>query len=156
VRCTSPGAVEALEDLAELAHRNADAAVGDIDVDPVAPDLRHAHVHLHRRVRVLHGVVEQVAEHHAELLGVAPHRGVGRALELHRRIGQRVAALHLADALEQDVRESHAAAAHLARRLLGARGLTPGPRCGRCARVVCISAVAAARWAQPWRVNVST
>jgi hypothetical protein len=101
------GPVEALEDLAKLTARNADAAIRNLHSDAALRTRRHGHPHLHRRVRILDRVLEQVAEHQAEFLLVSAHpRGTGK-LEVERALGQAMAGADLVDARLQDPAELH-------------------------------------------------
>ena len=71
-------AVEAFEDPIELGRRNADAVIGDCDLDVVVVT---SGLHVRRNddarsgVGVDHGVLNQVADSHAELARVAQHAG---------------------------------------------------------------------------------
>ena len=69
------GAVEALEDLAQLAALDPDALVGDLRQHAAFAALAQRHPHVDRRLGVLDRVLEQVPEHHAELGGVAERTG---------------------------------------------------------------------------------
>ena len=75
-------AVEALEDSVELSRRNADAIVGDCDLDIVVVA---SGLHMRRhddactRVGIDHGILNQVADRDTNLSSAAQHPGSGNS-----------------------------------------------------------------------------
>ena len=79
-------AIEPLEDTVEVALRDADALVGDADLDPVV-DTPGANLHRAARLAVLDGVLDQVADRRHELTPITDDDQRVRLanIRLHRR-----------------------------------------------------------------------
>ena len=117
----SPHPIEALEDLAQFAMRDADATIGDRNLDAPLARLRDLDANIHRRVRVLDRVFEQIRKHHHQLAGISPHLALALRLEALRIGGKPVAFQDVADALANHREQIDASLENHAPDLLGAR-----------------------------------